>query len=132
MVVNEEARVLWERALQAIQSARALLSSDFDGAASRAYYSAFYAVSAVFALRGKSFTKHSAVQSAVHRDLVNTGLWSPDLGEAFSFLFELRSTADYGKAKRVSVEEAEKTVSAAHLILKAAHEINPEDLPYSG
>jgi uncharacterized protein (UPF0332 family) len=62
---------LWERARRALATARRDLPADPDAAASRAYYAAFYAVSALFAAEGKSFRKHSAVETAVHRDLVH-------------------------------------------------------------
>jgi hypothetical protein len=43
------------RALTAMKSAHMLLQSDPDGNASRAYYAAFNAVSALFALSGRTF-----------------------------------------------------------------------------
>lgn len=49
---------------------------------SRAYYASFHAVSAMFAMQHKNFSKHTAVKAAVHRDLVNTGKWPKELGEA--------------------------------------------------
>jgi len=64
---------LWSRALQALQTAQFTLPPDPDAAAFRAYYAAFYAVSALLALEENLFTKHAAVESAVHRDLVKTG-----------------------------------------------------------
>lgn len=65
---------LWERAQRSLATARMDLSAgDSDAAASRAYYAAFYAVSALFALEGKSYRKHSALDSAVHKELVHSG-----------------------------------------------------------
>ncbi len=113
-----EAAGLWERAAQALHSAKNLLSGgDSDGAASRAYYAAFYAVSALFALEGKTFTKHSALESAVHRDLVKAGLWSETLGEDYTYLRETRETGDYGGAVHVTRDEADSAIQAAERIL---------------
>lgn len=75
-----------ERAMQVLSSAELLADSDPDASASRAYYAAFYAVSALFSAEGKSFRKHSAVEAAVHRDLVREGRWPPELGEAYTRL----------------------------------------------
>lgn len=50
--MNEEAASLWDRAIQAFQTAKALTKSDPDASASRAYYAAFYAVSALFTAEG--------------------------------------------------------------------------------
>jgi uncharacterized protein (UPF0332 family) len=46
---------LWERAKKALAVAKAVSSLDPDSAASRAYYAAFYAVSARFVLKGNAF-----------------------------------------------------------------------------
>ena len=73
--MKETAAALWSRAQDALESASVLIGVDPDSAASRAYYAAFYAVSALFALEGRSFNKHTALESAVHRDLVRTGKW---------------------------------------------------------
>ena len=87
----------WDRAVDALRDAHLLLAnSGFDGAASRAVYAAFHAVTALFALEGHVFTKHSALEAAVHRDLVKAGRWSADLGRDFSFCAELRGVGDYG------------------------------------
>jgi uncharacterized protein len=115
--VNPEAADLWQRAVQALVTARTLALSDPDAAASRAYYAAFYAVSAWFTLSGTSFTRHSAVEAAVHRDLVKAGLFPIDLGKSYSFLHSLRSTADYGGRMHVASEEAAEAVAAAGLIV---------------
>jgi uncharacterized protein (UPF0332 family) len=82
--MNQEAHALWLRAVRSYKSAAKLADEDPDAAASRAYYAAFHAVSALFALQGKTFTKHRALEAAVHRDLVRTQMWAVDLGAAFS------------------------------------------------
>lgn len=58
--MNQEAADFWTRALQALRTASRTASADPDAAASRAYYAAFYAVSALFALEEKTFSRHSA------------------------------------------------------------------------
>jgi len=123
--VNAEAASLWDRALKAFSSAEALVATDPDGAASRAYYSAFYAASALFALEGKTFTKHTALAAAVHRDLVRTGRWPSELGEAFSWLLRIRQTGDYGQDLRVKPEEARVAAEKASLILEAVRKAMP-------
>jgi uncharacterized protein (UPF0332 family) len=90
-VTPEYGRTKWDRAIDALRDAEILLANGgFDGAVSRAYYAAFHAVTALFALEGRVFIKHAAVQAAVHRDLVKAGRWPADLGRAFSFCVDLR------------------------------------------
>jgi len=111
--MNREAAALWDRAQTALESARTLAASDPDGAASRAYYAAFYAVSAVFAEEDRLFTKHTAVAAAVHRDLVRAGRVSAEAGRSYTWLMRLRQTGDYGQEFRVTAEEAEEAVRRA-------------------
>jgi uncharacterized protein (UPF0332 family) len=58
-------------------------------------------VSVLLAFDNRSFRKHSAVERAVHRDLVKDGTWPPEVGAAFSWLSTLRFTGDYGGAQHV-------------------------------
>ena len=109
----------WQRACQALRSAETLLPISADDAASRAYYAAFHAVSALFATQNQTFSKHTAIRAAVHRDLVRTGAWSATLGEAFDALWELRNTGDYGSGIHVSDEDAVAAVTTAREIIAA-------------
>jgi uncharacterized protein (UPF0332 family) len=88
-----------------------------DAAASRAYYAAFHAVAALFALEGRSFTRHSAVEAAVHRDLVRTGRWPAELGKLYTRLVALRQTGDYGGGTHVAADEAADAITVAERIL---------------
>ncbi|MCX5649644.1 MAG: HEPN domain-containing protein [Planctomycetota bacterium] len=123
--MNELAHGFWEKAVEALKASRHDLPVSAEAAASRAYYAALYAVSALFAERGRIFKKHTAIQTAVHRDLVKAGEWSGELGEGYSFLLKLRGTGDYSALVRVTSDEAEKAVKIAADILKAVAEANP-------
>ncbi len=124
--MNELVDSLWDRARDALLAARQLLGTSPDSAASRAYYAAFFAVSAHFALGGRTFRKHSAVEAAVHRDLVKHGLWPKELGAKYSALVETRSVGDYGTTERVSADEASDAVRDAADILQAVAAGHPD------
>ncbi len=119
----------WARAIQALQTAASLVDHDPDASSSRAYYAAFYGVSALLAFEQRSLSKHTAVERAVHRDLVKPGIWSVELGAGFSWLANLRHTADYGGGEHVQPEDAELAVEKARLILRAVRDSAPEPLP---
>ena len=109
----EYARTEWDRALEAFQAAQLLVAhGGFDSAASRAYYAAFHGATALFALEGRTFTKHSALETAVHRDLVKTGRWSVDLGRDYSFCLDVRGVGDYGSDVRVDANQATDAIEA--------------------
>jgi len=125
--MTEAARDLWNRACDALCVARHDLAVSPDATASRAYYAAFYAASALFALEGKTFAKHSAVEAAVHRDLVQPGTWPTDLGRGYSRLAQLRARSDYGGSRHVSPGEAEEAVRIAADILRAVAGSHPHE-----
>ncbi|MDD5676047.1 MAG: HEPN domain-containing protein [Chitinivibrionales bacterium] len=122
--LDEEILSYWDRAEESITAARELFNnSHFDFAASRAYYAAFYAASAVLLRAGNEFTKHSAVVAAIHKTLVKTGVISPDIGKKLNRLFELRSIGDYGMMVHVPRPDAEKAVQDAQEILAVLKKI---------
>lgn len=127
--MTRAAKTFWERAVTTFNAASLPIPADPDGAASRAYYSAFNAVSALFALDGKSFKKHSAIDSAVHRDLVKTGRWPVELGKTFSSLLEARTTGDYGEDLHIPEDKVREILQSARRILEAVHKENPETFP---
>ena len=127
--MNREVIDLWGRARRAVQTAEGWVKDDPDAAASRAYYAAYYAVSALFAAEGRSFKKHSAVEAAVHRDLVKSGKWPKDIGAAYSWLANLRQTGDYGGETHVTSAEARQAVQAAGQVIQTVRDTFPGVLP---
>ena len=117
---------LWRRAENALRAAHDNLTLDPSTAGNRAYYAAFYAVSALFMVDGKLYRTHSAVESAVHRDLVNADRWPKNLGAVYRKLHELRRTADYDMLRLLSREEAQEAVRLAEMIVAAVRETCPD------
>ena len=110
----EEVGAHLERAVQSIQAARDLASTGYyDFAASRAYYGAFYAATAVLLSEGLESSKHSGVIAQIHQRLVKTGKLSKERGKDLNWLFELRGVGDYGGVAHVSRQQAEQAVEAA-------------------
>lgn len=124
--MKEFAAVEWHRATTTPASAQKLAETDANSAASRAYYAAFHAVTALFALRGQSFSRHSAVRAAVHRELVRGGTWPAELGKTYDALLELRATGDYGGLQQVSPNGAMDAVAMARRVLDAVKGACPE------
>ena len=120
--MKEFARSEWQRAQRAIKTASALIESDPESATSRAYYAAFHALTAIFALRGQSFNKHAALRGALHKDLINTRQWPVDLGKDYDFFMDLREISDYGGVARVSEQDARRSVGAAQRIIAACQQ----------
>ena len=108
-----------ERAEKSIQAATELAASGFyDFAASRAYYAAFYAATAVLLDEGLEFSKHSGVIASIHQRLVKTSKLDKEQGKELNWLFELRNVGDYGVTIHVSQQDAERAVQVAENFLR--------------
>jgi uncharacterized protein (UPF0332 family) len=116
----------WNKANKSLVAAKTLIEIDPDSSVSRAYYAAFHAVTALFALDGKAFTKHTALRAAVHRELVKEGKWHKDLGTDYDYLLELREIGDYGGMTAVTMSDAQKAVKCAKNILDGVIGLRPE------
>ena len=118
----------WRRAHKTLASAKLLAGSDPDSAASRAYYAALHGLRAVFALRERTFTKHTAIRAALHADLVRTGLLPPACGGNYDYLLDARAVADYGGVPPVLAADGAAAIAKAERFLAALGGICP-DLP---
>jgi uncharacterized protein (UPF0332 family) len=116
--VNRDAEAHWHRALEDYAVAGRILRFSPRNAVGRAYYAVFHAVTALLALDGQSFRKHSALQAAVHRDLVRPGRWPADVGSAFNLLAELRSVSDDDIEQEIDQTTAENALREARVILE--------------
>jgi len=109
-----------ERAEQSIQAARELSGSGYhDFAASRAYYAAFYAATAVLLVEDLGAGKHSGVIALIHQRFVKAGKLDKEQGKALNWLFELRGVGDYGVTAHVSEQEAGRAIEAAESFVRA-------------
>jgi uncharacterized protein (UPF0332 family) len=120
--VKEFAGSQLQRARRIIQTASMLVATDPESAASRAYYAAFHALTALFALRGQNFKKHAALRAALHKDLIKSREWPMERGKDYDLLTELRETSDYGEMARVTEQDARRAVEAAKRIIAACQE----------
>jgi uncharacterized protein (UPF0332 family) len=117
--MKEEVRPYWEHAENALQSARNNIELDPSTAANRAYYAALAVSALLVNERGKALKRHTAVESAVFRDLVNTGRWSPELGAKSRDLGRLRTAADYVVTQSPTRDQARQAVEDAAVIVSA-------------
>jgi uncharacterized protein (UPF0332 family) len=108
-----------ERANTDLQVAGELLDKGYyDVSASRAYYAAFYAASALLLSEGIDTSKHSGVIALIHQHFVKRGQLGREQGRNLNWLFELRSVGDYGVSLHVTVEDARRAVIIAEDFLR--------------
>lgn len=110
----------WELAEESLESARRELAAEsFVFAFNRIYYAAFYAVSAVLMQEGRHFTKHAAVRSALHKEIIRPGLLPPDQGAFFDRAFENRQQGDYWPFFTFAPEDIEREIESCTAFLEA-------------
>jgi len=113
-----------ERAETNLQAARDLLDKGYyDITASRAYYAAFYAASALLLKDGLDISKHSGVVALVHQNFVKAGKLDKEQGKNLNWLFELRGVGDYGVSVHVASGEALRAVQVAEKFLESVKRI---------
>ena len=118
---EEEISSNLERADTNLQVARELLEKEYyDVSASRAYYAAFYASSALLLNEGMDTSKHSGVIALIHQHFVKNGKLNKEQGKNLNWLFELRSVGDYGVSLHVTQQDAQRAVDIAEDFFVAA------------
>ncbi|MFB0546154.1 MAG: HEPN domain-containing protein [Anaerolineae bacterium] len=92
----EAVRRWWAMAQESLASAKLELEAGhYTFAINRIYYAAFYGVSAALFERRLSFKRHSGVRTALHRELIKSGLLDTEWGEFYDDLFRDRHEGDY-------------------------------------
>lgn len=108
-----------DRADTNLQVARELLDRGYyDVSASRAYYAAFYAASALLLNEGIDTSKHSGVIALIHQHFVKSGKLSKEQGRNLNWLFELRSVGDYGVAVHVGQDDSRRALTFTEDFIK--------------
>ena len=115
-----------EQAKQCLVSADALLKiNDLRGAVNRAYYAVFHAIRSVLILEGKDFAKHSGVISYFRREYIKTGIFTIEISDTITELFNNRSSGDYDDYFDFTEEEVRDMIADAGRfvsVIEAYHE----------
>lgn len=124
---SREIAANFQRAETSIQAAKELaLGGYYDFVASRAYYAAFYAATALLLSEELEFGKHSGVIASVHQRFVKTGRLDKQHGKDLNWLFELRGIGDYGITMHVAQQDAEKALETAENFLRTTKSLIQE------
>ena len=123
---DAEVAELWQRALDSLGASERLLADGYaDFAASRAYYAAFYAASALLLSAGKRFSRHSGVIAHIHRHYVKAGRLPVEAGKTLDALSDLRHVGDYGGPVHVDAPTAERAIASARQFVEAVRPLLP-------
>ncbi|MBK1646816.1 DNA-binding protein [Thiocapsa imhoffii] len=118
--MTPECEALLTAADDKLRAAELLRDSGLNGdAASRAYYAAFHAISALHLAAGNTFSSHAQLIGRFNKDYVRTGIFVPSLTRILTRLFEDRQLGDYEPISTVTSEQAQQDIADAHEIIKA-------------
>jgi uncharacterized protein (UPF0332 family) len=94
-----------------------------DDAASRAYYAAFHAVSALHLAEGNAFSSHAQLIGRFNKDFVRTGRLPVEYARILTRLFQDRQLGDYGAPASISQEQAQQDINDARRLITAIRNV---------
>lgn len=110
--MKKEALILVDKGKRSIGAAKKLLESGyFDFAVSRAYYAIFYLSEALLFEKGKTFSKHAAVISAVYDEFIKSGTLPKEFHKVLHRAFDLRQQSDYLSSTMITKDVAERLIA---------------------
>lgn len=119
--MRDELKAMLAQADEKLRAARLLLEgSAWGDAASRAYYAAFHAVSAVLLSKGESYSSHAQVIGAFNKGFVHPGIFPKEFTTLLTRMFEDRQSGDYDFMPGLTEAEARQDVEDARQIVDAA------------
>ena len=108
-----------ERALESLDEAELMRErGHFNTAVNRAYYTVFYAVTALLETEGLASAKHSGVRALLNQHFIAPGRIPKELGRAYADLFEDRQEGDYADLIRFDEATAAARIAQARAWLE--------------
>lgn len=121
--LRELMKYRFDRAEETLKVAQALLESgNYRDANNRSYYAAYYAMKAVYALKGKDFKKHKTLIAEFNKEFVATEIFPRSLGKKISTLALIREQSDYNDFYIASKQESEQQVEIAEELVAEVKE----------
>jgi uncharacterized protein (UPF0332 family) len=122
--MKEQTRALLNKAGENLDASKDLIRGDhYEIAASRAYYTMFYAAEALLFEEGLEFSSHSAIHGAFGERFAKTGRLNPTFHRYLLDAYRARQSADYDAPADVSRGDAETLVSRAEEFIRAAMQL---------
>lgn len=108
-----------ERANESFEEAKLLAQKNhWNTVANRLYYSAFYAVNALFVKHKIQGTTHGGVKFNFHKEFIKTGLLNKDFGKLYNNLFNKRQEGDYQDFQSFDKETIEPLIEKVEFFIR--------------
>ena len=116
-------KVRLEHAKDALEGAEVLLKAEqYKDAANRSYYAIFHTMRAVLALDGIDMKSHKGIISEFRKLYVKTNIFSNEISDMITKLFNVRTNCDYEDFYVVSKQEVKNQFANAKFFIKKAEQ----------
>lgn len=107
------------RAAEELETARLLLDNEkWKAANNRAYYSIYYAITAVLSMEPIAFRKHKDTLAYFNKNYVHTEKFERSLGRKIAKAEKIRHASDYDDFYIASKEETTEQLETAELLIR--------------
>ncbi len=122
--LQEQLRSMLSKSRRSLKAAQShLAEADYDFAASRAYYAAFYAMEAALLNRGVTCSTHGGVLARFSERFIKNGTLPSEFGAKAARLFRERQIGDYEFDVSVTQPAAEQDVAVATEMVDAVERL---------
>lgn len=113
----------YRRAAETLEVAKDLFAGGkYRDANNRCYYAVFYALKAVYALKGQDFKKHKTLLANFNKEYVATEIFPKEIGRKISLLALIREQSDYNDFYIASKQESQQQVEIAEEVIQLVKE----------
>lgn len=121
--MQELLRYRFDRAVETLEVAKELYASGkFRDSNNRSYYAAFYAIKAIYTIRGLDFKKHKTLLANFNKEYVATEIFPREIGRKISTLALIREQSDYNDFYMASKQESQQQVEIAEELITLVRE----------
>lgn len=120
---KELAEYKLNRAREELDTANLLFDNEkLKAANNRAYYSIYYAITAVLCLEPVAFKRQKDTLAYFNKHYVHTGKFPNEIGRKIAKAFKIRHVSDYDEFYIASKEEAQKQIHTAEAVIELVME----------
>ena len=121
--MQELLKYRFDRAVETLEVAKELYASGkFRDSNNRSYYAAFYAIKAIYTIRGVDFKKHKTLLANFNKEYVATAIFPREIGRKISTLALIREQSDYNDFYMASKQESQQQVEIAEELITLVRE----------
>ena len=121
--MQELLKYRFDRAVETLEVAKELYASGkFRDSNNRSYYAAFYAIKAIYTIRGLDFKKHKTLLANFNKEYVATEIFPREIGRKISTFALIREQSDYNDFYMASKQESQQQVEIAEELITLVRE----------